>query len=164
MEQGVAASLESVAKRAGVGIGTLYPLFATRDDLLAATYSDRLLAFTHACREAAPTRDPGAALRAYVEELVVHINIYCGLAASIGMVLQSGVPGCAAVGDLGMTLLRQAQDSGAVRADMAFDDVVHIIAAISLALEQKKSGSQPARIAHLAGLFFDGVNSRPAAA
>lgn len=164
MEQGVAASLESVAKRAGVGIGTLYRRFATRDDLLAATYSDRLLAFTHTCREAAATRDPGAALRAYVEELVVHINIYRGLAASIGMVLQSGTPGCAAVGELGMMLLRQAQDSGAVRADMAFDDVVHIIAAISLALEQEKSDSQPARIAHLARLFFDGVNSRPAAA
>lgn len=163
MEQGVAASLEAVAKRAGVGIGTLYRRFATRDALLAATYSDRLLAFTDTCRAGATARDPAGALRAYVEELVVHINIYRGLAASIGMVLQSGTPGCAAVGDLGATLLRQAQDSGAVRTDVAFDDIVHIIAAITLALEQGEDGSAPGRIAHFTRLFFDGVTARPAA-
>jgi AcrR family transcriptional regulator len=158
MEQGSAASLEAVARRAGVGIGTLYRRFATRDALLAATYSDRLLAFAQTCREAAATPDHAGALRAYVEGMVIHINIYRGLAASIGMVLHSGTPGCDAVGEVGTTLLRQAQQGGAVRADVAFDDLVYMITAVSLAVEQE--GAALGRVRHLVSLFFDGIGSR----
>ena len=160
-EQGGGASLEAVAKRAGVGIGTLYRRFPTRDELLAATYSERLLAFAESSRAdtAALERDPGSALRAFVEGLVVHINIYRGLAASIGMVLQSGTPGCAAISETGATLLRQAQDRGTIRSDIAFNDLVHIITAISLAIEHE--GGSTARIGQLASIFFDGVKARP---
>lgn len=159
MEQGGAASLDAVARRAGVGIGTLYRRFATRDALLAATYSDRLLAFAETCRDGAPARDHSGALRAYIEGLVIQINIYRGLAASIGMILQSGTPGCAAVGEVGATLLQAAQESGAVRADVSFTDIVHVITAVSLAVEQE--GAVPARIPHLVSLFFDGLNRSP---
>jgi len=160
-EQGGGASLEAVAKRAGVGIGTLYRRFPTRDELLAATYSERLLAFAVSSRAdtAASERDPVNALRAFVEGLVVHINIYRGLAASIGIVLQSGTPGCAAISETGATLLRQAQDSGGVRSDIAFNDLVYMITAISLAIEQE--GGSTARIRQLASIFFDGVQARP---
>ncbi|MFC3461040.1 MULTISPECIES: TetR/AcrR family transcriptional regulator [Massilia] len=157
-EQGSGASLEAVAKRAGVGIGTLYRRFATRDALLAATYSDRLLAFAQTCREEAAALDHGSALRAYVEGLVVHINVYRGLAASIGMVLQSGTPGCAAIGEVGAALLAQAQASGVVRAEVSFDDLVYLITAVALAVENE--GGSPSRIAQRVGLFFDGVYSR----
>lgn len=155
MEQGSAASLEAVAKRAGVGIGTLYRRFATRDALLAATFSDRLLAFAQICRDETPALDHSSALRAYMEGLVIHINIYRGLAASIGMVLHSGTPGCQASGDVGATLLRQAQKSGAVRADVSFNDLVYVITAVSLAVDQE--GAAPTRITHLVSLFFDGI-------
>ncbi len=158
MEQGNATSLEAVAKRAGVGIGTLYRRFATRDALLAATYSDRLLAFAQTCREGMAQLDAPSALRAYLEGMVNHINIYEGLAASIGMVLQSGTPGCEAVGEVGAQLLSQAQQCGAVRPDVAFTDLVHIMTAISLAIERESE--RPARIAHLVSIFFDGVYSR----
>jgi AcrR family transcriptional regulator len=161
MEQGGGASLEAVAKRAGVGIGTLYRRFPTRDELLAATYSERLLAFAEACSAATAAMAPAQALRSFVEGLVVHINIYRGLAASIGMVLQSGTPGCAAISGTGAMLLRQAQDSGAVRDDIAFNDLVHMITAISLAIEQE--GGSTARIGQLAGIFFDGLTTRPRA-
>lgn len=161
MEQGGGASLEAVAKRAGVGIGTLYRRFPTRDELLAATYSERLLAFAASCRAGAAAMEPGRALRSFVEGLVVHVNIYQGLAASIGMVLHSGTPGCAAISDTGAALLRQAQDSGAVRDDVSFNDLVYVITAISLAIEQE--GGSTARIGQLAGIFFDGMTTRPCA-
>lgn len=157
MEQGSAASLDAVAKRAGVGIGTLYRRFATRDALLAATYSDRLLVFAQTCRTRTPTLDDSGALRAYIEGMVLHINIYRGLAASIGMVLHSGTAGCEASGDVGATLLRAAQQSRAVRDDVSFDDLVYVITAVSLAVEQEGAG--PTRVTHLVSLFFDGLAS-----
>ena len=105
--------------------------------------------------------EPDQALRGFVEGLVIHINIYSGLAASIGMVLQSGTPGCAAISETGALLLRQAQDGGAVRTDIAFNDLVYVITAISLAIEQE--GGSTTRIGQLAGIFFDGVTTRPRA-
>jgi len=75
------------------------------------------------------------------------------------MVLHSGPPGCAAISDLGAMLLRQAQDSGAVRTDVAFGDLVYVITAISLAIEQE--GASKARTGHLVGIFFDGLNNPP---
>jgi AcrR family transcriptional regulator len=158
MEQGHATSLEAVAKHAGVGIGTMYRRFPTRDALLAATYSDGLVAFAQTCRDMEPSLDHSSALRTYIEGLVGHINIYRGLAASIGMVLHSGTPGCKAIGDVGAALLRQAQENGAVRADVAFNDIVYVITAVSLAVEQEDSA--PMRITHLVGLFFDGLNNK----
>jgi AcrR family transcriptional regulator len=158
MEQGAGTSLDAVAKRAGVGIGTLYRRFPTRDALLAATYSDRLLAFAQACQEEMGQLDERSALRAFIEGLIKHINVYRGLAASIGMVLQSGTPGCAAVGNVGASLLGRAQKCGAVRADVSFTDLVYIVTAISLALESE--GASPARMTHLYSLFFDGLYSK----
>jgi AcrR family transcriptional regulator len=158
MENGAAASLDAVAKRAGVGIGTLYRRFATRDALLAATYNDRLLAFAEQCRERTAELDHLSALRAYVEQLVVHINVYRGLAASIGVVLQSGTPGCAAIEDVGTALLKQAQVSCAIRTDLTFDDLVYMITAVSLAVEHEDSSRD--RIAYFVGLFFDGIAAR----
>jgi AcrR family transcriptional regulator len=158
MEQGNMASLEAIAKRAGVGIGTLYRRFATRDDLLAATYSDRLLAFAQMCREDIAQLDARSALRAYVEGLVGHINIYQGLAASIGTVLQGCTPACDTLREAGTMLIERAQRAGVVRADVTITEVVYIITAISLAVEQEKAS--PERISQLASLFLDGVFSK----
>lgn len=155
LEQGAGASLENVAKRAGVGIGTLYRRFPTRDSLLAATYNDRFLSFAQASRERAAELDPANAVRAYLEELVLHTSVYRGLAASLGTVLQVGTPGCHATSEEGMRLLDHAQKVGAIRSDITFDDLVYIVTAISLAIE--RDGSPKSRIAHLVGLFLDGI-------
>ncbi|MFS0725188.1 TetR/AcrR family transcriptional regulator [Paenibacillus sp. 1P07SE] len=158
LEQGANASLENVAKRAGVGIGTLYRRFPTRDALLAATYNDRFLSFAQASRERAAGLDPASAVRAYIEELVLHTNVYRGLAASLGTVLQVGTPGCQATSEEGMRLLDHAQKAGVIRVDITFDDLVYVVTAISLAVEQE--GSPESRIAHLVGLFLDGISVR----
>ena len=163
LERGAHASMEDVAKRAGVGIGTLYRRFPTRDDLLAAAYSERFLALVAASEARSSKVDALAALRAYTEDLVVHTGVYRGIAASLGALLQCGTPGCEATSKEGQRLLRSAQDSGAVRADVTFDDLVAVAMATSMATEQDtdKTGSPKNRIAHLIGLFFDGIGSRP---
>ncbi|CAO3434459.1 TetR/AcrR family transcriptional regulator [Azospirillum endophyticum] len=158
MERGAGVSLDEVAKRAGVGIGTLYRRFPTREDLLAAAYSVRFLAFAETSRARAANFAPSDALRAYLEELVQYSNVYRGFAASLGTVLQIGTPGCLATSEEGARLLRIAQEAGAVRPDVSFDDIVCVATAISLATE--KDGSPRARISHLVAIFMNGIVER----
>ncbi|WP_035691051.1 TetR/AcrR family transcriptional regulator [Azospirillum halopraeferens] len=157
LERGANAALEEVAKRAGVGIGTLYRRFPTREDLLAATYSARFLTFAETSRSRDAELDPLSAMRVYLEELVQHTNVYRGLAASLGTVLQVGTPGCVATGEEGVRLLRRAQKAGVIRFDIDFNDIVCIATAISLATEQDNS---KVRIAHLVSVFMNGIGIR----
>ncbi|MCC2611416.1 helix-turn-helix domain-containing protein [Neorhizobium sp. Rsf11] len=158
LERGTGVSLDDVAKRAGVGIGTLYRRFPTREDLLAATYSARFLALAEASRARAVDLDPSSALRAYLEELVQYTNVYRGFAASLGTVLQIGTPGCLATSEEGARLLHTAQEAGAIRPDISFNDIVCVATAISLATE--KDTSPQAHIAHLVGVFMNGIGLR----
>ena len=160
LERGARVSLEDVAKRAGVGIGTLYRRFPTREDLLAATFSARFLAFAETARSLGDEMDPLGALRTYLQELVQYTNMYRGLAATLGTVLQIGPPGCLAASAEGARLLDRGQKAGAVRPDIRLDDLVCIATAISLATEQ--DSAPQARIAHLASVFINGIACAPA--
>jgi AcrR family transcriptional regulator len=158
LERGAGAPFEYVAKRAGVGIGTLYRRFPTREALLAAMYNARFLSFAEACCARDAGLDAIGALRAYLEDLVVHTNVYRGFAASLGTVLQTGTAGCRATSEEGKRLLERAQKAGAIRQDVSFDDLVCVATAISLAVE--KDGSPRPRIAHLIGIFINGIRER----
>ena len=155
LERGARVSLEDVAKRAGVGIGTLYRRFPTREDLLAATYSARFLAFAETTRNRGEKIGPLDALRTYLQDLVRYTNMYRGVAASLGTVLQIGTPGCRATSEEGARLLTRGQTVGAIRPDIRFDDLVCIATAISLATEQ--DSAPQARITHLAGVVINGI-------
>jgi len=155
LERGAGVSLEDVARRAGVGIGTLYRRFPTREDLLAAAYSARFLAFAETSRARSAEMDPLGALRAYLEELVRYSNLYRGFAASLGTVLRIGTEGCLATTEEGVRLLAEAQSSGAIRPEIGFDDVVCVVTAVSLATE--RDPSPEGRIARLLSMFVDGL-------
>jgi AcrR family transcriptional regulator len=157
IERGADASLDDIAKRANVGIGTLYRRFPTRDALLAATSDERLLALAEASRARDEKLDPAASIRAFVKELVNHANHYRGLAALLGTVLQEGTPGCHAGRDEGCRLLQRAQKAGVVRKDVSIDDLVCVVTAIALAVEQ--GGSTKSRVAHLVDIFLDGIGN-----
>ncbi|MBS7702782.1 TetR/AcrR family transcriptional regulator [Chelatococcus asaccharovorans] len=157
-ERGAGASLDDVARSAGVGIGTLYRRFPTREDLLAATYSARFLVLAERSRARSVHLAPSHALRAYLEELVQYTNIYRGFSASLGTVLQIGTPGCVATSEEGARLLHAAQEAKAVRPDISFKDIVCVVTAISLATEQ--DSSPQARIAHLVAIFMNGIVER----
>lgn len=158
LERGANVTLDDVAKRAGVGIGTLYRRFPTREELLAATYSARFVAFAASSRDADTGQDPLRALRSYLEQLVEHTNVYRGLAALLGTVLQVGTPGCIATSAEGRRLLANGQAAGVVRVDISFDDIVCVATAISLATEREASPNP--HIAHLVDVFLNGIASR----
>jgi AcrR family transcriptional regulator len=158
LEQGANASLDEVARRAKVGIGTLYRRFPTREALLAATYSARFLTLAEASRARDEKLEPGESVRAYLEQLVTHTKVYRGLASSLGTVLQTDTPGCHATTEEGQRLLRRAQKAGVIRRDVTFDDLVCVATAISLASEQGTSSKS--RVAHLVDVFLAGLASR----
>lgn len=155
LERGVGVTLEEVAKRAKVGIGTLYRRFPTREDLLAATSNERFLTIAETSRLREGDYDPNTAVRIFLEELAINTSIYQSFAASLGTVLQCGTPGCNAIMAEGNRLLRHAQEYGTLRSEVTFDDVISLISAISISLEKEKSPE--ARVAHLVDLFLHGI-------
>lgn len=155
-EHGAAASLEDVARKAKVGIGTLYRHFPTREDLLIATCDDnlkRLAEESVASEEGAPM----PALRRFLERLVEHASMYRGLAASFGLVLQSGSPGCQATTEEGRRLLERARDAGEVRSEVDLDDLLSMTTAISIAGAQVPVDTR--RTARLVGMLVDGLTA-----
>src|SRR4051794_18729493 len=69
-EVGTAATLEEIARRAGVGIGTLYRHFPTRADLVAAVFTDEAARWHEAVRRALVATDAHDGLRLYFTELL----------------------------------------------------------------------------------------------
>lgn len=158
LERGADVSLEEVAKRAKVGIGTLYRRFPTREVLLSAMYSDRFLNLAKASRARDEKLSPRESVRVYLEDLVTQTNVFAGLEASLGTVLRGDTPGCNATSEEGQRLMHRAQKAGVIRKDLTFDDLVCVATAISLASANGKSSK--ARIKHLVDVFLDGVATR----
>jgi AcrR family transcriptional regulator len=156
LEKGAGVALEEVAKRAGVGIGTLYRRFPTREALLAATSNERFMALAETSRARDPALAPAEAVRAYLEELARNTSAYQSLAASIGTVIQCGTPGCNAITAEGRRLLQRGQAAGAIRSDVTYEDFIFVVTAISIAIEN--DGSSTSRIGHLVDLFLNGIS------
>ena len=69
-EQGVDASLRDIARRAGVGIATLYRHFPTRDDLIAAIIGEGIQRLNARAAELAETKPPGEALEEWLSYII----------------------------------------------------------------------------------------------
>lgn len=158
LEKGADVSLEEVARRAGVGIGTLYRRFPTREALLAATSDERFLSLAETSRARDQDLTPAEALRAYLEELARNTSIYQSLAASIGAVIQCGTPGCNAITAEGHRLLQRGQEAGAIRRDVTYEDLIYVVTAISVAINGDRS--LKLRIGHLVELFLNGISEK----
>lgn len=68
-EQGLEVPMTVIARRAGVGIATLYRRFPTREDLIGAVFADRMDAYAHAIAEALTDPDPWHGFTTYIERV-----------------------------------------------------------------------------------------------
>ena len=127
---GVDASLEKVARDAGVAIGTLYRHFPTRMDLLMAALRPRLEEFRVGADEAAKMEDPWEGFVAYLE------NLFAVQAGDRGFndFLSRRFPGNAETEQIHDVMCRQiedvlarAQDAGKARPDITQADIVNLI-------------------------------------
>ncbi|HUZ26052.1 MAG TPA: helix-turn-helix domain-containing protein [Streptosporangiaceae bacterium] len=125
-EHGLNASLQQVARAAGVAIGTLYRHFPTRDDLLVAVFADKL-------RIVADTGEQALACEDAWEGFVLFLETLCGLQAGDLGFNELASADRPATGDaahvrarihhLWRSLLTRAQEHGAVRADLVLNDM-----------------------------------------
>jgi AcrR family transcriptional regulator len=131
-EQGAEASLEDIARRAGVGIGTLYRNFPTRRDLFESVYVGEIEQLFQTAAEVAD-QSPWDALVAWLHR-------FAGYAATKRAVYEELnrdsdiMRACrTALYEAGRPLFERAQKAGAVRTDISFDDALRMVSGITAA-------------------------------
>jgi AcrR family transcriptional regulator len=154
-EGGTAVSLEEVARRAGVGIGTLYRHFPRRQDLLEAVYVGEVEALCQSATEFAGL-EPWDALRAWLHRFIGYIATKQALAQELLDHLDRDADffrGCrAAFYAAGEPLFVRAQEARAVRADTSFDEVIQMVSGIA-----KIPASDPAQVERILDMALDGL-------
>jgi len=154
-ERDRSASLEDIARRAGVGIGTLYRHFPARADLIEAVYVEEVEAL---CRSADDLRDapPWDALVAWLHRFIAYVATKQALAEELFAVADrdSDVFRACRVAfyTAGEPLLRRAQEAGAVRPDVSVDDVVKMVGGIA-----KIQGADQDTIERILSVALDGL-------
>ncbi|MFG3056890.1 TetR/AcrR family transcriptional regulator [Kitasatospora sp. NPDC048239] len=157
-EQGTEASLEEVARRAGVGIGTLYRHFPTRAALLEAVLQESMTTLETRARELAAAPDAAAGVLLWLRDLAAYASRYRGLASAVMVNLvdeHTEFESCAGMLHAADALLRRAQLTGAVRADISMPDAVTLVNALVWSLEQG-NGDQ-AQFERLFAVVADGL-------
>jgi AcrR family transcriptional regulator len=130
---GVDASIDDIANRAGVGVGTLYRNFPTKEALLQALFVARMQPLITAARDAADAEDPGEAFVAFLRRLgdeFVNFKALAEVMASSGMDLSAKAEAAADLLQAGDALLRRAQQAGDVRPDVGIADVAALMSGL----------------------------------
>ena len=142
-ELGPQVSLEEVAKRADVGIGTLYRHFPNRQALLEAVYQDQVSAHCAHGRELLATHTPTEALPLWLHSLLTYNLTMRGLKeALMAGEVSSRTSDCKAkMHEVGGELLARAQEAGAVRRDIEITDLLRLVHSIALMVEPGTEGA-----------------------
>lgn len=157
-EQGTDASLERIARGAGVAVGTLYAHFPTRRALLEALLRDQQDAvFALGDQLLAATAPPGAALDEWMRAVTDHAATYSGLTEQfLGSMEDKSSElhaACRRMSEAGAALAERARDAGEIRADITADDVFALISAAAWLRGQRPR----AHADQLLGRFLDGL-------
>lgn len=159
-EYGPDASLDEIARRAGVGNATLYRHFPGRHDLLVAVCIGEVEALCTRARRLSGTHPPGDALLAWLRSFVEHVTSKQGLAAALmtGRREDSEVISACngAIAATAGVLLRDAQSAGTVRPDLGVEELLKLVNAVAMAGESD-SGAEAGRMLEL---VLDGLRSR----
>jgi AcrR family transcriptional regulator len=158
-EDGTSASLEDIARRAGVGIGTLYRHFPTRQALLEAVYVEEVEALCQSAVDLAD-RPPWEALMAWLHRFVGYVATKQALAEELFAHADPNADvfrNCrAAFNAAGEPLLTRAQEARVVRADTNITEVVQLVAGIA-----KIQSLEPEQVERILDMALDGLRYRP---
>jgi AcrR family transcriptional regulator len=140
IEHGVDSSMREIARRANVGLATLFRHFPTREALFEALLRTNLEAWTQKAGELETSNPPDEALVSWFREGVAFTHSYSGVVA-----LMAGAHAdpesalyatCAAVHSTGARLLRRAQAEGTARTDINGDDLFALMSALGWLADQ----------------------------
>ncbi|GAA2386867.1 TetR/AcrR family transcriptional regulator [Nonomuraea africana] len=154
-EEGPDASLNEVARRAGVGPGTLYRHFPTRQALLVAVFRERIDTLCAHADDLAAHAAPGEALRTWLRAVLLHARTDGGLSATMASGVDLGFDCHARMRSAATTLLARAQRAGAVRAEVSADDLFKLVTGIAQVADDQSEGER------LLALAVEGVAVHP---
>lgn len=134
-EQGVDASLRDVARRAGVGLGTLYRHFPTREVLLEALLRTSFDELTAKAKERETSNLPAEALVSWLRDVVTIAHSPRGVVASMAAAIADDNSAlhasCVTMRAAGARLLARAQAAGLARRDVEGADLFALVGALA---------------------------------
>jgi AcrR family transcriptional regulator len=166
-QEGPDVTLDAIAKDAGVGIGTLYRHFPTREALVEAAYRNELARLCDIVAELLETMPPDEATRAWMDRFVDYMTTKRGMADALRALIASGGNPYAHSRDrlttAITTLLAAAAAAGTVRPDIESGDVLLSLSGVSLAAGDPAQRDQARRLLDLLmdGLRYGATSSRP---
>jgi AcrR family transcriptional regulator len=129
--EGISVSVEAIARRAGVGVGTVYRHYPTKEALFEAIVMTSVEAFVAEAHALAQADDPGAALYDFLAKVIAQ--------SETSMAIKDALSGTDFVGDASVArtfdelqgavalLLQRAQDAGATRPDLTIEELFALI-------------------------------------
>lgn len=161
--RGIGASLEEIAKAAGVGPGTLYRHFPSREALLAAALHDRQADLLARAEDAGRIADPDAALRKWLGALQDYLRTFNGLPAPVlAAIKEQASPlavSCQNLLAITGRFLAQAQEHGRARPSVTANDL--FLGALGMAWVSDQIDAYGTTREALETLFAHGYLSRP---
>lgn len=152
--------LSAIAKKAGVGQGTFYRNFPSREALVLEVYRHEMRQVADAATELIGTREPDVALREWMDHLARFAMAKAGLADAIRQALSApgnpGKPGHGPVKSAAEDLLRANEEAGTVRPGVTADDFLLAIAGL---WQIDPHGDWRPRVDRLLDLVMDGLRA-----
>jgi AcrR family transcriptional regulator len=164
--RGTSASTEEVAREAGVGIGTVFRHFPTKEALLEAVFVAQLRRLAGEAEALASAEDPGEAFFAFFTRVVGHAATKNAFSAAL---TEAGIDVQETAAETGQELKRalaallgRAQEAGAVRGDVGLAEVMTLLVGASQAAE--RVGGDSAVRDRALSVVFDGLRVAPGGA
>lgn len=163
-ENGMDVSITRIATRAGVGKGTVFRHFDTKEQLLAEIFSDRLEELVAAGERLADSEDPGGALFEFMTvgtEIQARDRSFCQAAATLSRSEATVRTSRERLADVADTLVARAHQAGAIRDDITGLDVILLLSAASQSV-LSISEAAPGLWRRYLSMIFDGLRPTPA--
>lgn len=157
-QDGPEVTLDAIAKDAGVGIGTLYRHFPTREALIEAAYRNELARLCDSVGELLAAQPPDEALRTWMDRFVDYMATKRGMSDALRVVIASGVNPYAQSRDRLTTaitaLLEAGVEAGTIRPDAQAGDVLIGLGGVTMAASERDQAGR------LLDLLRDGLRYR----
>jgi AcrR family transcriptional regulator len=160
--EGLAVPIDEIARRAGLGVGTLYRHFPTKEALFEAIVVGRMEQLVQEARAGAKGTDPGAAFFGFLSRMVEEgsakkdfLTALAGTGIDLDRIaaIKQRMKRAVAI------LVERAQSAGAVRTDVGAGDVLTLVMGTVGAAD--RHGAEPAERKRLLRVIFDGLRTRP---
>jgi len=159
-DQGLDAQMPDVARRAKVGVGTVYRHFPTKDDLIAALVAERSERLAAKAREALEAEDPWEGVADFIRfaaQIQADDRGLCEVMGSRPEVMDGAARG-AGLPELCERLVERAQLSGQLRPDLTWEDIPMIACGLGR-ITQADVGPAAGRWPRLVEIILDGLRA-----